>query len=907
MTGPCSACPADARRGVRQAALPQRVAARVLLLLVLLAPGPVLPALGQEDQIAFNAALRAFEDGFAEKAAADLAELARKHPESPLLNQAAFLEARARFRIRQYDQAAEILARRLDSFGDLKPEALYLLAEIDLQRGRPLDAARAFQQINRESTNATLRLKAAFGQAFAHFRAGEFAQAARLLSVPTNDFVRAAAALPTDELTFRGRLLLVESLLKEGRPQDARQALDSITATNLPPATAWEKQWLEASLALTNRQTDAALVASSNLFALASAVPPAQAQGFKARSHAMRGEILRAAGRIGDAFASFTNNLSPETPAPWRREAFLAIAELPLHPSLLNPAITLLSAPASAPPGQPEAIAARIAVAELRLQQHFSAPAAATNALPHARSLLQTVISNTPPAPLLGRAWFNLAWTEVAAGKLPAATDAFTRAAELLAPSPLHALALFKLADCHQQAGRHAEAVTNYLRVIREYGGKPPVRGAVLERALYQGALAALESDQVEIANDLALRAVVEFPNGEFRDDTRVLYGQTFARLDPLTSPRDLLQNLGARLSSSQALPDLPEIRLAVARSLLRDGSWSNALHQLDDWTRSYPNHPGIARAEFERGWAAFKAGQPARAHTVFTNFLARFPDDPNAPQAQSWVGDYHFQQGNWVAAENSYQLVFQRTNWPISRLTHEARLMAGKAAFVRQGYKDAKAYFKWLIENGPPAGSNTSIPPDIVARAYFAYGDCFVQEPAEGDTQLTGAMAVFAALIDSFPGSREALLARGRLADCHLQRAASNPAEAPSALNNAAQNYQLVMQAADASVAVRSKAEVGLGQVLEKQAALANSGDRTARLQAALAHYLNVFHGGNLRGPEERVVPYWVHRSGLEAARLAESLGMRREAARLYEKLAATFPEAGKALRQRAAQLSGG
>jgi TolA-binding protein len=839
--------------------------------------------------------VRALDDGFAEKAADDLAGFLNDYPDSPLAPQATLIEARARARIGQLEAAARLLTTRLDSLNALKDQALYLLGQVRLEQGDLAEATAAFRRLIHESPDSPLLLNAAFGEALAYFKDGNYDRVTSLLSAETNAFHMAASNTPADETRIRGRLLLAEAELRAGRPSEAMAVLDLLTNKPLTTHQKWEREWLAASLFLTNRQTDAALAASSNLLSLARA---AASEDLLARSHTVRAEILRRAGRIAEAFAALTNNLSGDVASDWRRDAMLAVAELPLNTPQLAPAIQLLSSLTSGPPTDPTTTAAGMAVAELLLQQQFATPAS-SNALSQAHTLLQSALSNSPAGPLAGRAWFNLGWTEIAQGNMENATRAFQRASTLLERSPLHSLALFKLADGQHQAGQFDAALTNYLRVIHDYGGRPPVRGAVLERALYQGALAAVEAGRQGTANELAKRAVVDFPNGEFRDDTRVLYGQTLARLDPPTRARESLEQLSVRLTNS---PALPEIQLAVARSYLRERNWSNALHQLNDWTRSYPNHTGIARAEFERAWAAFKANQPARAYELFTNFLVRFPDHPAAPQAQVWVGNHLFALGDFRAAEISYQLVYQRTNWPVSRLTHEARLMAGRAAFSRQGYKDATNYFGWLIANGPPAITNSLVPPELVAQAYFGLGDCFLLDPSDGDHKLNDAMTAFVAVIERFPDTREALLARGKLADCHLQRAALDSLQASAAYTNAAQLYKEVMAHA-ADTGVRSQAEVRLGVVLEKQAAQASGDDAHSLRKQALAHQLNVFHGRNLR-PGEKASPFWVNRAGVEAARLAEAIGLRPEAAGIYEKLAETFPASAAAFRQRGAQL---
>ncbi|MCC6233831.1 MAG: tetratricopeptide repeat protein [Verrucomicrobiales bacterium] len=858
-------------------------------------PAPA-PAPAPADRIAFDAAVRTLETGFAEKAANDLAEFTKANPTSPLIPEATLLEARARTQIGQLAPAAEILRTRWESLGPLRDQALHLLGEVELRQNHLPEAAAAFARLLADFPESPLALRASLGQALAEFRAGHFSRTAELLGSTNLPFARVSAKLPADESAIRGALLLAESHLRSGATQQALTALNTVTNQPLSPQSAWEHGWLLTSLQRTNHDPEAALLASARLLVLATNTA---SRDLLARSHLYRADILRDAGRPGDALASYTNVLADNSPAEWRREAMLGIADLPLTPAQLEPALDQVQRIATGAPSDPGAAAARVALAELRLQQYFGTPAAPAPLLAEARALLVTVLSNPPPATLGGRAWFNLGWCEVAGGQIAAAAAAFQAAVTNLADSPLGAVATFKLADCRQLLGDHAAALAHYLNYLERHARTPGLRPGLLERALYQGAVAALDAGDQPTANRLAERAILEFPNGEFRDDTRDLFGQTLSRLYPPERAAEMRQQLATRLVDS---PALPEIRLAVARSYLRAGNWTNALAQLDDWTRSYPTHPVMPRAEFERAWAAFKAGELPRAFSLFTNYLARFPNDPSAQQAQMWVGDHLLQKGEFEAAEAGYQLVYQRTNWPVSRLTHEARLLAGRAAFQRQGYRDAKQYFRWLIEHGPPAVTNSTIPPELVAQAYFAYGDCFLEEP-ESDDRLTDSMAAFARIIDQFPQSREALLAQGKLAACHLQRAELDPASAAASYATAAELYARVLASSQADVQARSQAELGLGLVTEKQAARAAEPERGPLQQRALSQYLNVFHGRNLH-PGETASPFWVRRAGLEAARLAESLGLRDQAASLFDSLGALFPASTNAFRQRAAHL---
>ena len=95
-----------------------------------------------------------------------------------------------------------------------------------------------------------------------------------------------------------------------------------------------------------------------------------------------------------------------------------------------------------------------------------------------------------------------------------------------------------------------------------------------------------------------------------------------------------------------------------------------------------------------------------------------------------------------------------------------------------------------------------------------------------------------------------------------------------------------LVVAATLADEAARSQAEVGLGLVTERMAALPGVTNQPAMLNRALDHYLNVVFAAT-----ERTHPDWVKKAGVEALRLTESLGAWPQMAKLCDLLAEALP----------------
>src|SRR5262249_55436822 len=140
---------------------------------------------------------------------------------------------------------------------------------------------------------------------------------------------------------------------------------------------------------------------------------------------------------------------------------------------------------------------------------------------------------------------------------------------------------------------------------------------------------------------------------------------------------------------------------------------------------------------------------------------------------------DHYFTRGRLngkpednIEAEKNYQLVSNNTNLPPSNLTYEARLMAARAAFARQGWSDAIRYLTNLT-------SDPRCPLELQLRARYAYGDTLMMLGDSAETNKMGnyleAIRVFNSICVDFPSNSIAALAWGEMANCYLQWA-QNP-----------------------------------------------------------------------------------------------------------------------------------
>jgi len=268
----------------------------------------------------------------------------------------------------------------------------------------------------------------------------------------------------------------------------------------------------------------------------------------------------------------------------------------------------------------------------------------------------------------------------------------------------------------------------------------------------------------------------------------------------------------------------------------------------------------------------------------LFTNFVATFPAHSNAPLAQLWVGDFFFNQGQFDKAEESYQRLFQNTNWLVPELKYQAHLSAGRAAFFRQDYKGATNYFIALI-------NDERVPRSLQAESFFALGDTYLNAGQDGVPIATDpygdAIIAYSRITNNFPTNRLAAMAMGAIGNCHLQRAEKH--KDPKQLELAADAYLRAMSWPGAEAAARTLAEVALGVVREKQ----------GRVKEAAENWGNVFYQKQLR-PEETPDLRQVQEAGRQLARLREEQQDWAGAILIYQRMQQMFPSRRAALEQR-------
>jgi TolA-binding protein len=859
----------------------------LLILLVLLpgGEGRSFAASGRENR-AYAAALGAFQDAMWSRAETEFAQFTQKYPKSDRVAEAVLLQAEAEFKQEKFPQAIALLKTRKAEAGNLADQYVYWIGEAQFQNGHFSAAAETFVSLTRDFPESSLRLRVVVEAAAALAQTNEWPQVVSLLEETNSVFQRAVQMDSGNELVSRGQLLLARAKFAQNDFTGAAAVLGSLNSQTLQPELDWQRTYLLYQVKLAAGDTNAALAVTTNLvqIALSEKDDVLQAEGV-----ALRAGVLEQLGQKSGAIAAYQEILALNAPVERQRQAILKITELAIALGRFSDAEESLQKFPAQFPNSPVTDLALLTLGELHLKDYAASlsAGAATNHLQAAQARFDQFLAAFTNSPLAGRAYLDRGWCLWLAGKIPESFDAFKAAAQRLPPSEDRAAARFKMGDALFAQKYFADALGNYRAVIDDFANFPTVVQALGDRALYQSLRANLELKNVAGASNAMARILKLYPASDLNGASLLLVGEGLADSRQPAAARALFEKFQAQAPHS---PLQPQVELAIARTYEQEQNWPAAIGKYSDWLNDFPTNALRPQADYALAQANFRAGNETNAFARFTNFVAQFPTNDLAPLAQWWVADHFFRAGDFVDAEKNYQLFFQ--NFPTNDLVYQARMMAGCAAMGRLGYSDAIRYFTSLT-------GDTNCPPDLAAKALFAYGSALMQGGATDTNSPSAnfelATNVFGRICQLYPTNELGALAWGEIGDCDLQLAAYDAA------TNA---YTQVIASPFANISARSQAQIGLGIALEKKAAQVEGSDQKALLELAKNNYVDVLFTKNLRDDETADL-FWVKKAGLQAATAAETLGEWEQAADIYTELKTWLPQLSDSLDKKIAEAN--
>jgi TolA-binding protein len=825
----------------------------------------------------YQSAKTRYEMTFYDVAEQHAADFCRKYTNSTLLPEMFLLQAKARFGQSNYVGAVEILTSHFNPRDPTADEYLYYIGLTQGKRGQYREAADAFARLMNEYPASTYLLDASIQQAAAYSMI-DWHRVIELLSQTNGVFQSAARNPPPGDLVFRGFLLLSQAQMAVSNYAQAEATLRQFDKRFLNPTNAWQRQYLICRIQLADGRTDEALQNTTNLLARAA---DTTLPALEAESAAFRASILETLDRFDEAITNYNRNLVEGRPTSRQRQSILKISELSIKQNKINDGAQMLEQFLSQYPDSNSADLALLTLGELRLRQYEERAGtndfvtAATNFvaqtnLAQAHSSFDTLVKKFPQSPCFPKGQLDLGWCLWFENRMPECQQALQSAISALPHSTELALAYFKLADAQFRQGNFRAAINNYEALVQKFaslGRQSTTISNLFEPAMYQEIRASLASGDLAAATNALGRILNWYPNGFHTERAVLLTGQAISNAGDPRRARTLFTGFMNVVSNAASIP---EVQLAIARTYEKENDWTNTIQQYERWLNTFTNHATRPQAEYYRAAAIAQTGDKTNAFICFTNFVSRFPTNELTAMARWWVADFHFGMGAFSSAEAEFQNIFRQ--WPGSSLAFQAQLMAGRAAYFRQGWKDAYQYCTNLW-------SNPQCPADVKFQALFVLGDTIASERAGNYDE---AMKVFGLIARDYSTNKLAALAMGQRACYALQWAQSSiESDKYDTVSNA---FLEVINSPQADVRATNIATIGLGIVLEKLAEQRPDEARKFRDQA-LDQYVNVFLN------EEQPELFWTKFAGTEAGRLAYDMHEWQKAIKIYQRLQKLLP----------------
>src|SRR5262249_10332117 len=150
-------------------------------------------------------------------------------------------------------------------------------------------------------------------------------QVMELLQNTNGVFQTAARANAVNDWVARGNLLLGEAYLAQTNYHAAESLLTPMGNRLMPPALAWEWQYVICRAQLADGRMEAALLSTSNLLMLARS---SEQSSLVAQSTAFKARTLEAQGRSDLAVEAYKEILGTNSPGEYQQQALLKISEL---------------------------------------------------------------------------------------------------------------------------------------------------------------------------------------------------------------------------------------------------------------------------------------------------------------------------------------------------------------------------------------------------------------------------------------------------------------------------------------------------------------------------------------------------------------------------------------------------
>ena len=391
---------------------------------------------------------------------------------------------------------------------------------------------------------------------------------------------------------------------------------------------------------------------------------------------------------------------------------------------------------------------------------------------------------------------------------------------------------------------RHAEALDQYRKIVREFPGSDRAPAAS-----YQMAVIASESGDVAGAAEAFAKTAADYPGSEIAADALMASAALQLKQENPSAAISAWRDL---MNTYPSYPQLDEALIGRARAEIQIGNNDDATHQLNRLMTDFPKSRFFAEACFLQATLQEEQNAPEKAESLYQRVLENNPSGALAREAQYRRVAVLQRQGrdadaaalmnNLIASGKADHLPPELIEW-LARWNLE-----------QKDFTQASVAAKQLVEDAPSDGWRQ--------LGWYMAGIAAREQNMKGE-----AMQNFRNAADMALNTRETALAHYELG--LFARDDNEPAEAARAFARAAE-----LASSDNAMDIRAKSYLHLGQALEVQGDLAG----------AVRHFMIV----SVLYDDVSVTPESLFR----AAGAQDKLGEHKARERSVTELVARYPE---------------
>lgn len=455
--------------------------------------------------------------------------------------------------------------------------------------------------------------------------------------------------------------------------------------------------------------------------------------------------------------------------------------------------------------------------------------------------------SGTVPQEMMDKIHYSLSWAYLKQGEFKEAIEEFQRIAKETDDKIVKVSALCQIGDAYQDSGDYTEAQKTYSAILKDYPDS-----FYSDYVQYQLGLTWLKASNYEAAIMSFQALKRNFPQSKLLDDATYALGLAYFQRQDYDSSRALFKSFEQEFKDSSLKP---QALYLLGTSFYNLGQFAEAIEVFKDVIRLYGQDIELVqKAEYEIADCFDQMGQEKEAVNRFNALRSKYPDSSLTPEVMWWLGEYYYKHNELELARRYFSSLIN--DFPKSPLVQDAYYAIGTSLEEESRHLEAIENFKKVIELGKA---------DLHGQAAIAIADIYVKQE-----DLGSALQAYEKIAGEYPNL--AHLIYPKMAQLYYKT---------SDYSRALELYRKCLDV----VPVREMGDIHfkIAEVMQAQGAM----------EEAIEEYLKVAY---LYSENDTLVL----KALLRVAVIYEDKENFKEAARIYERIAATDAEEAKYAKER-------